>query len=180
MKINSKEARASLDANNYVVFRNYATPPDGSLFDKAYGPKSEVLDDSGFDYGPMRIMPEYFFEDENVSNFYNECSDTYGVKTTALLIEGNVWGKGTDKHSDLSDVLHWQCSGKSEWTFYDNPKKGSKIKVILSAGDIIWFKKDQDHSVQNLESKRSIIFMSSNILKDFLVKKYAAAGREFV
>jgi hypothetical protein len=28
MKISSEEARAILDTNNYVVFRNYATPPD--------------------------------------------------------------------------------------------------------------------------------------------------------
>jgi len=179
MKISSEEARVILDTNNYVVFRNYLTPPEGFLFDKAYGSKSEVLDESGFDYGPMRMMPEYFFENKNVSDFYDECSSVYGVKTTPLLIEGHVYGKGTDRHSDLSDVIHWQCSGKSEWTFYDNPTEGTYTKIILNAGDIIWFKKDQDHSVENLDSKRSIIFMSTNILKDFLVKKYAAVGREF-
>jgi hypothetical protein len=179
MKINSKEASAVLEQNKYVVFRNYLTPPEGFLFDKAYGPKSEVLDESGSDYGPMRMMPEYFFENKNVSDFYDECSSLYGVKTTPLLIEGNVYGKGTDRHSDLSDVLHWQCSGKSEWTFYDNPQNGSTTKVLLASGDIIWFKKDQDHSVENLDTKRSIIFMSTNILKDFLVKKYAEVGREF-
>lgn len=62
MKISSEEARVILDTNNYVVFRNYLTPPEGFLFDKAYGSKSEVLDESGFDYGPMRMMPEYFLK----------------------------------------------------------------------------------------------------------------------
>lgn len=42
MKINSEEARTILDTNDYVVFRNYATPPDASLFDKAYKQKEDV------------------------------------------------------------------------------------------------------------------------------------------
>lgn len=179
MKINSEEARALLDLNNYVIFRNYATPPDASLFKEAFGAKKELLDSDGFDYGPMKIMPSHFFEIENVDNFYNECVEVFGAKTTPLLIEGNTKGKGTDKHSDLADVIHWQCKGESEWTFYDNPETGVETKITLTAGDAIWFKKDNDHSVENLKDKYSIIVMSTNILKDFLVKKYAEAGREF-
>jgi hypothetical protein len=179
MKINSKEAREELELNNFVIFRNYATPPDVSLFYKAFGAKKELLADDGFDYGPMRVMPEYFFYHKDVSDFYDECSEVFGEKTTPLLIEGHSKGKGTDRHHDLADVIHWQCSGQSEWTFYDNPTDGSETKIILNGGDIIWFKKNNDHSVENLKDKQSIIVMSSNILKDFLVKKYAEAGREF-
>jgi hypothetical protein len=181
MKINSEEARVILDTNNYVVFRNYATPPARSLFDKAYEQKENVTNsDDGKPLGSMKVVPEYFFEDANVDNFYNECSSLYGVKTTLLLIEGGAGGSPTTRHSDLADVIHWQCGGKSEWTFYDKSSWDSKTKIIMNAGDVIWFKKNQDHSVQNLEDKVSIIFMENNILKDFLVKQYAAAGREFI
>ena len=69
--------------------------------------------------------------------------------------------------------------GKSEWTFYDNPTEGTETKFILNAGDVVWFKKGKNHSVQNLEDKFSIIFNEKNILKDFLVKQYAAVGKEF-
>lgn len=180
MKLNSKEAKALLHENNYVVFRNYATPPSRSLFDKAYEKIDSVTNsDDGKPLGPMKTVPEYFFEDENVSNFYDECSELYNSKTTLLLIEGKGLGSPTTRHSDLNDVIHWQCLGKSEWTFYDNPTEGSETKVIMNAGDVIWFKKDKDHSVQNLEDKFAIIFMEKNILRDFLIKQYAAAGREF-
>lgn len=180
MRINSKEARAELEANRYVIFRNYATPPDASLFDKAYKEKENVTNsDDGKPLGSMKTIPEYFFKDKNVDAFYNECSSIYDVKTTLLLIEGKGGGSPTTKHSDLADVIHWQCSGKSEWTFYDNPSEGTETKIIMNAGDAIWFKKHQDHSVQNLEDKVSIIFMENNILKDFLTKQYAAAGKDF-
>lgn len=181
MKISSKEARTILDTNNYVVFRNYNTPPGASLFDKAFSWREDVNNsDDGKSLASMRMLPEYFFENENVSNFINECSNFYGVKTTPLIIEGQIDGEGTTKHSDESDVIHWQCMGKSEWTMYDNPTKGSETKFILNAGDVVWFKKHQDHSVQNLQPKFSIIFMSNDILKDFLTRQYAAAGREFI
>jgi hypothetical protein len=180
MKINSKEALESLNANKYIVFRNYATPPEASLFDKAYAKKENVTNsDDGKPLGSMKTVPKYFFENESVSNFYNECSSLYGVDTTLLLIEGKGGGSPTTKHSDLADVIHWQCSGQAEWTFYDNPVKGSETKIIMNAGDAIWFKKNQDHSVQNLTDKVSIIFMENNILKDFLTKQYAAAGKVF-
>ena len=179
MKINSEEARTIVDSNKYLVFRNYGTPPTRSLFEKAYGPQQKVMDSRGYDFGSMRMLPEYFFENENVSNFINECSNTYGVKTTPLIIEGQAEGQGTKKHSDEADVIHWQCMGKSEWTMYDNPTEGTETKFILNAGDVVWFKKHQNHSVQNLESKFSIIFMSNDILKEFLIKKYAAVGKEF-
>ncbi len=183
MKISSEEARAILDTNNYVVFRNYATPPARSLFDKAYEQKENVTNsDDGKPLGSMKVVPEYFFENANVDNFYNECSSLYGVKTTLLLIEGAGGGIPTTKHSDENDVIHWQCMGKSEWTFYDNPTDSIQLetKIILNAGDVVWFKKGKNHSVQNLEDKFSIIFNEKNILKDFLVKQYAAAGREFI
>jgi hypothetical protein len=179
MKINSKEAREIVDLNKYLVFRNYSTPPIKSLFEKAYNTNETVMDNEGFNFGPMRALPEYFFENENVNNFINECSSAYNVKTTPLLIEGQYEGHGTKKHSDEADVIHWQCMGKSEWTMYDNPTEGTETKFILNAGDVVWFKKHQDHSVQNLESKFSIIFMSNDILKEFLIKKYAAVGKEF-
>jgi hypothetical protein len=183
MKINSKEARTILDTNNYVVFRNYATPPDASLFDKAFSWRPDVNNsDDGKSLASMKKLPEYFLENENVSNFINECSNTYGVKTTHLIIEGRIDGEGTTKHSDESDVIHWQCMGKSEWTFYDNPTDSIQFetKIILNAGDVVWFKKGKDHSVENLQAKFSIIFMSNDILKDFLTRQYAAAGREFI
>jgi hypothetical protein len=183
MKISSEEARVILDTNNYVVFRNYATPPARSLFDKAYEQKENVTNsDDGKPLGSMKVVPEYFFEDANVDNFYNECSSLYGIKTTLLLIEGVGGGSPTTKHSDENDVIHWQCMGKSEWTFYDNPTDSIQFetKIILNAGDVVWFKKGKNHSVQNLEDKFSIIFNEKNILKDFLVKQYAAAGREFI
>jgi hypothetical protein len=180
MRINSEEARAELEANKYVIFKNYATPPDISLFNKAYAFQESVTNlEDGKPLGPMKTIPEYFFEDKGVNDFYNECLSIYGEKTTMLLIEGKGWGSPTTKHSDLADVIHWQCGGSSEWTFYDIPTKGSETKLIMSAGDVIWFKKNQDHSVQNLEDKVSIIFMENNILKDFLTKQYAAAGKEF-
>lgn len=180
MKLNSKEAKALLEENNYVVFRNYATPPLRSLFDKAYAKTESVNNsDDGKPLGSMKTIPEYFFENKNVSNFYDECSSIYGVDTTLLLIEGKGGGSPTTKHSDLADVIHWQCSGQSEWTFYNRPTEGSETKVIMNSGDAIWFKKHQDHSVQNLTDKVSIIFMENNILKDFLTKQYAAAGKEF-
>ena len=192
MKINSEEARGLFDANNYLVFRNYATPPATSLFYKAYEKntpyelnkpyekKEHFIDSYGKNLGPMMSLPEYFFEDENVNNFYNECSDLYGVKTTLLLIEGRAVGSPTSRHCDASDVIHWQCMGKSEWTFYDNPTEGVETKIILNAGDIMWFKKDKDHSVVNLEDKFSIIFMASDALRNFLIKQFAAAGKEFI
>jgi hypothetical protein len=179
MKINSKEARAEIDANNYVIFRNYAPTPDASLFREAFGAKKELLDSDGFDYGPMKIMPDRFFEEKSVYDFYNECVEVFGEKTTPLIIEGNAKGKGTDRHHDLADVIHWQCNGESEWIFYDIPEPGAETKIQLSDGDVIWFKKHNDHSVENIRDKYSIIVMSTNILKDFLVKKYAEAGREF-
>lgn len=180
MNINSKEALEELESNRYIVFRNYADPPSMSLFDKAYQIKENVTNsDDGKPLGSMKTVPEYFFENESVNNFYKECSSVYDVQTTLLLIEGKGGGSPTTKHSDLADVIHWQCSGKSEWTFYDHPTKGAETKIIMNAGDVIWFKKHQDHSVQNLEDKVSIIFMENNILKDFLTKQYAAAGKEF-
>lgn len=180
MKIGSNEALELLNKNNYVVFKNYVKPPDVSLFNKAYETIEVVTNsDDGKPLGPMKAMPEYFFEDKNVSNFYDECSSFYNSRTTLLLIEGKGGGSPTTRHSDLNDVIHWQCLGKSEWTFYDNPTEGSETKVIMNAGDVIWFKKDKDHSVQNLEDKFAIIFMEKNILRDFLIKQYAAAGREF-
>jgi hypothetical protein len=180
MKINSQEANAIFESNNYVVFRNYATPPDVSLFNRVYVLEKRIEDAEGFNFGPMRIMPKYFFETKSVNNFYNDCSELYGVKTTLLLIEGDPEGTGTDRHSDQSNVVHWQCAGKSEWTFYDNPKPGIETKVMLNAGDVIWFKKDTDHSVKNLEYKYSIIFNEVELLKKFLIKKYNEAGKEFV
>lgn len=179
MEINSEETRTIVNSNKYLVFRNYGTPPHRYLFDQAFGKKETIMDNEGQDFGPMRMLPEYFFENENVSNFINECSNTYGVKTTPLLIEGKAEGQGTKKHSDEADVIHWQCLGKSEWTMYDNPTEGTETKFILNAGDVVWFKKHQDHSVQNLEDKFSIIFMSNDVLKAFLIKKYAAVGKEF-
>jgi hypothetical protein len=136
MKINSKEARVILDLNNFVIFKNYLTPPEKDLFDKAYAEKKSVEHNDGYNYGPMAKMPEYFFNIESVNNFYNECSDLYGVKTDLLLIRGNA-DQGTNRHSDQSNVVHWQCAGQSEWTFYDNPKPGAETKVMLNAGDII-------------------------------------------
>ena len=103
----------------------------------------------------------------------------YKVKTSLLLISGNTEGHGTARHSDQSNVLHWQCVGSSEWTFYDNPEIGVETKVMLNAGDIIWFKKDKDHSVKNLEDKYSIVFNEVELLKNFLIKKYAENGMKF-
>lgn len=180
MNISSKEALAELESNRYIVFRNYATPPDKSLFYKAYQLRESVTNSNdGKPLGSMKTVPEYFFENKDVDDFYKECSGVYNPDTTLLLIEGKGGGSPTTRHSDLADVIHWQCSGKSEWTFYDNPTEGSETKIIMNAGDIMWFKKHQDHSVQNLEDKFSIIFMENNILKDFLTKQYAAAGRTF-
>ena len=181
MRISSKEAREILDADNFVLFRNYATPPDESLFDKAYKQKEDVNNsDDGKPLGSMKIVPKYFFENKNVSNFYDECSSLYGVNTTLLMIEGMGWGEPTTRHSDESDVIHWQCIGQSEWTFYDKPTEGSETKIIMNSGDVMWFKKRQEHSVQNLKDKVSIIFMSNDILKEFLTKQYAAAGKKFI
>lgn len=180
MKINSEEARAQFEANGYVIFRNYATPPDASLFNQVYKRRKNVTNsEDGKSLGSMKIVPEYFFEDNGVSDFYNECLSIYGKKTTMLLIQGKGLADPTTRHSDLADVIHWQCSGLSEWTFYDHPAEGSETKIIMNSGDAIWFKKNQDHSVQNLEDKVSIIFMENNILKDFLTKQYAAAGKVF-
>jgi hypothetical protein len=180
MRINSEEARTKLETNSYVVIKNYATPPDALLFNKAYAFQENVKNlEDGKPLGPMKTIPEYFFENESVNNFYNECLSIYGEKTTMLLIEGKAWGSPTTRHSDEADVIHWQCSGSSEWTFYDHPEKGFETKIILSSGDVIWFKKHQDHSVQNLEDKVSIIFMENNILRDFIAKQYAAVGKEF-
>jgi hypothetical protein len=179
MKINSKEARKILDLNNFVIFKNYLNPPEKYLFDKAYAEKKSVEDNDGYDYGPMAKMPKYFFENKSVNNFYNECSDLYGVRTDLLLISGNSKKPGTARHSDQSNVLHWQCFGKSEWTFYDNPEIGVETKVMLNAGDIIWFKKDKDHSVRNLGYKYSIIFNEVELLKNFLIKKYSENGMKF-
>jgi hypothetical protein len=178
MKINSEEARAILDLNNFVVFKNYFNPPEQELFDKVYETKRSVKHNDGYNYGAMAKMPKYFFKNENVKNFYKECSDLYGVETDLLLIDGNP-GQGTSRHSDQSNVLHWQCTGESEWTFYDNPEPGVETKVLLNAGDIIWFKKDNDHSVKNLKLKYSIIFNEVELLKRFLTKKYAENGMEF-
>lgn len=180
MKINSEEARSEIKLNNYVVFRNYATPPDLSLFEKAYKKKYKVTNsEDGKPLGNMKIMPEYFFENEDVNNFYKECSNLYDVKTTLLLISGNGQASPTTRHSDNGDVIHWQCSGQSEWTFYDTPKEGSETKIIMNSGDVVWFKKDKDHSVQNLTNKVSIIFMENDFLRDFLKNQFAAAGMEF-
>jgi hypothetical protein len=180
MRINSKESIKELESNGYILFRNYATPPEKSLFDKAYQETEDVTNsDDGKPLGPMKKVPEYFFENKMVDDFYKECAGVYNVDTTLLLIEGKGGGSPTTKHSDLADVIHWQCSGKSEWTFYDNPKEGLETKLIMNAGDVMWFKKNQDHSVQNLEDKFGIIFMENDILKDFLTKQYAAAGKVF-
>lgn len=179
MKINSEEARAILDLNNFVIFKNYLNPPDKYLFDNVYRPKDEIRHSDGHNYGSMAIMPEIFFKNKSVNDFYNECSDLYGVKTALLLISGNSKGHGTARHSDQSNVLHWQCVGKSEWTFYDNPVPNAETKVILNAGDIIWFKKDNDHSVRNLGDKYSIVFNEVELLKNFLIKKYSENGMEF-
>jgi hypothetical protein len=180
MKIHSEEAFEELESNRYIIFRNYATPPDSALFKKAYELRSDVTNSQdGKPLGSMKALPEYFFENKVVDDFYKECSGVYNVDTTLLLIEGKGKGSPTTRHSDLADVIHWQCSGKSEWTFYDNPTEGSDTKIIMNAGDVMWFKKHQDHSVQNLEDKFSIIFMENNILKDFLTKQYAAAGKVF-
>lgn len=176
MRISSKEAREILDADNFVLFRNYATPPDVSLFYKAYTEPEYV---TGSDLGPMKILPKYFFENKNVSNFYDECSNLYGVNTTLLLISGVKSENITEKHSDESDVIHWQCIGQSEWTMYDNPK-GSKTKFILNAGDIVLFKESQYHSVKNLQTKFSIIFNSNNILRDSIKKRYSDLGIQFI
>jgi|694.fasta_scaffold00118_82 hypothetical protein len=180
MNIKSKEALAELELNKHIIFRNYATPPDISLFYKAYKTQEDVTNsEDGKPLGSMKIAPQYFFEDKTVDNFYKECSSVYNVQTTLLLLEGAGGGSPTTRHSDEADVIHWQCMGKSEWTMYDNPTKGSETKFILNAGDVVWFKKHQDHSVQNLENKVSIIFMENNILKDFLTKQYAAVGKVF-
>jgi hypothetical protein len=179
MKINSQEAREILDLNNFVIFENYLNPPEKYLFDKAYAEKKSVEHNDGYNYGPMAIMPENFFENKSVNDFYNECSDLYGVKTSLLLISGNSKGQSTARHSDQSNVLHWQCVGSSEWTFYNNPEIGVETKVMLNAGDIIWFKKDNDHSVRNLENKYSIVFNEVELLKNFLIKKYSDNGLEF-
>ena len=179
MKINSQEARKILDLNNFVIFKNYLNPPDKHLFDKAYQPERQVRHSDGHYYGSMAIMPENFFENKSVNDFYNECSDLYGVKTTLLLISGDPKNKGTSRHSDQSNVLHWQCFGKSQWTFYDNPEIGVETKVMLNAGDIIWFKKDNDHSVRNIGYKYSIIFNEVELLKNFLIKKYSENGMKF-
>jgi tRNA G10 N-methylase Trm11 len=178
MKINSKEARAILELNNFVIFKNYLNPPEKNLFEKAYAEKKSVEHDDGYNYGPMAIMPKYFFEVKSVNDFYNECSNLYGVETSLLLISGNA-DQGTNRHSDQSNVIHWQCAGKSEWTFYNNPEPNIETKIILNAGDVIWFKKDKDHSVKNLQFKYSIIFNEVELLKNFLTKKYAESGMEF-
>ena len=181
MKINSQEAREIFDLNHYVIFRNYLDVPDISLFDEAYQQKADVSNSNDSKpLGSMKIVPEYFFKDKNVINFYDECSSLYNVKTTLLMLEGTGGGSPTSRHSDQSDVIHWQCGGQSEWIFYDLPTKGSETKFIMNSGDVIWFQKDRDHSVQNLKDKVSIIFNEKNYLRDFIKKQYAAVGLEFI
>lgn len=188
MKINSEETRRIFDANNYVVIKNYAAQLESFLFNKVYEKNERVLDHFGGDYSSIKIVPKYFFENKDVDNFYNECLSIYDKENTYYIINGDK-GSGTSRHSDMADVIHWQCVGQSEWTMYEGLIEDSQerqniekesTKIILNPGDVIWFKKNQEHSVVNLENKFSIIFMSNEILKNFIAKKYAEIGKEFV
>jgi len=180
MKINFQEAREIFDLNHYVIFRNYLDAPDISLFNISYQQTTDVINsEDNKPLGSLKIVPEYFFKDKNVNSFYDECSSLYDVKTTLLMLEGSG-GRTTTRHSDQSDVIHWQCVGQSEWTFYDLPTKGSETKFIMNSGDVLWFQKDRDHSVQNLKDKFSIVFNEKNYLRDFIKKQYAAVGLEFI
>jgi hypothetical protein len=188
MKISSEEARVIFDTNNYVVFRNYTTPPARYLFDKAYEKRESVGDPFGGDYSSIKIMPKYFFENKDVNDFYNECLSMYDETNTYYIISGEK-GSETGRHSDDADVIHQQCMGKSEWTMYEGLIESHQerqniekkmTKIILNAGDVIWFKKHQEHSVQNLEDKFSIIFMSNETLKNFITKWYNELGKEFI
>ena len=134
----------------------------------------------------MNSVPSVFFENENVSRFYNECTEIYKDPNTFYAF--SVPADTTERHSDLADVIHWQCSGVSEWVMYeglvafDDERKNIEKKsetVRLNPGDVIWFKAGQEHMVINLEPKYSIIFMSNTDLKDFISKKYTEAGMSF-
>ena len=186
MNITSKEARDIFDSKNYVVLRNYIKPLDVSLFKNIYDNKMPVIDSHGYDYSSMHPVPRHFFENESVVRFYDECVSIYKDPNTFYAF--SVPADTTERHSDLADVIHWQCSGTSEWVMYEGlvafgderkniEKKSETIK--LHPGDVIWFKAGQEHMVVNLESKYSIIFMSNTDLKNFISKKYAEAGMSF-
>lgn len=181
------KAKIEFDTNNYVVFKNAMPDLPESIFKNFYKNVVSVIDEFNHDYSSMQIAPDYFFQNAGVQEFYNKCIKMYTDPNTFYIFEATKGGK-TERHSDRADVVHWQCSGKSVWTMYKGlvafEDEGKNIEkeseeITLNAGDVIWFKSSQEHSVKSLTDKYSMIFMSNTDLKDFIKKQYDKAGIEF-
>lgn len=182
-RLTSAAALSSLNDNNYVVFRNYMDKMDESLITNIFKSKQKIYDQNGNNLECIRLVPQSLMSNDNVNKFYSECFSIYGDNNTFYVIEG-VKSKeiATEKHHDLSDVIHWQCVGQSEWTIYNGLYTESKddfVKVILNAGDVIWFKEGLEHQVINKQDKFSIIFMSNKNLKNHIEKIYKNNGLSF-
>lgn len=174
--MNMDQAKNVIKEKKYVVFKNNFDSPDIKAFMDLYKNKIDVYNTPARNYSNIKIVSGSFLENPSVNKFYNNCLEIYGEPNTFYTFEG-ASKTGTDIHTDSADVIHWQCYGKSEWTMHDGID--GPIKIILEAGDAIWFKQGQRHSTFNLEPKMSLIFMSNEDLKKIIVEKYTQAGLDF-
>jgi len=174
--MNMDQAKDAIKEKKYVVFKNNLESPDLTLFTDLYRNRADVWDTRAKNYSNIKIVSNDFLNNPSVNEFYNKCLEVYGEPNTFYTFEGAA-KTGSDTHSDSADVVHWQCHGKSEWTLYEDAAEPKKI--ILEAGDVIWFKKGQLHSTFNLEPKMSLIFMSNEDLKKMISERYTQSGLSF-
>lgn len=168
------------DSNKtYAVFKNWKTPPNIEILSQLHEYNEEKI-------GRVSIIGKY--NNKEIDYFLNECLSVYNIPDYAFYIIKGKSNEGHPTHIDPYDIIHWQCSGATEWKVGKKeignllnekdsltPWKVDWIKepdtFILEPGDIMWFKGNIKsdmgvwHSTLNLNNKYSIIFDAG---KEFL------------
>lgn len=141
---------------DYAVIRNWHQPtPSIREFRELY--------DFGFEEGRVSIKERRYPESFKV--FLDEAIKAYpDVEYEFFLMECPTFRNldpdaGTYLHTDPTDTIHWQCRGVSEW--FIGPDLES---IILEPGDLLWFKAQTQHRVENLTEKYALIFAESSPL----------------
>jgi len=128
-------------------------------------PKWEEFDELYRDEYEGRISIRGKAMSDTIRNFFIDASKSYpGVEFEMFAMRAETFrnldpaNSGTYQHTDPHDVVHWQCRGASEWFMGEDQES-----VLLEPGDLIWFKANTKHRIENLTEKYALIFNAGKL-----------------